>query len=207
MRRFAAVGLVALMGSCLTSAVFASPASPYDIPSGTGVRATSTVTGRQISPSAHPGPRASLSPPPGELNVIYGSGHGLSATTVPDQLWTQDSPDVEGTAEPGDRFGLAAAAGDFNADGLADLAIAAPGDSVGSVDSAGAVNVLYGSASGLSATAVLADQLWTQDSPGVNGIPEPFDAFGSALTTATGAPTSPSRHRSRRSARSSARAR
>ncbi|MGI0019789.1 MAG: hypothetical protein ACREAY_04910 [Nitrososphaera sp.] len=41
----------------------------------------------------------------GAVNGIYGSATGLSATTVPDQFWTQDTPSVEDSAELGDRFG------------------------------------------------------------------------------------------------------
>ena len=38
---------------------------------------------------------------------------------------------------------------DFNGDGFADLAVGAPGEAVGAVAGAGALNVLYGSANGL----------------------------------------------------------
>ena len=47
----------------------------------------------------------------GGVNVIYGSAGGLSATAIPDQLWGQDTPSVEGVAEAGDRFGYSLAAG------------------------------------------------------------------------------------------------
>jgi hypothetical protein len=40
------------------------------------------------------------------------------------------------------------------------------------------VNVLYGSASGLAGAG---NQLWTQDSPGVPGVPAAGDGFGGAL--------------------------
>jgi hypothetical protein len=40
-----------------------------------------------------------------EVNVIYGSAGGLSATATPDQFWNQDNPNVEGTAEPSEWFG------------------------------------------------------------------------------------------------------
>jgi NADPH:quinone reductase-like Zn-dependent oxidoreductase len=47
----------------------------------------------------------------GAVNVIYGSGNGLSATAArPDQLWTQDSANVNGTAEQDDQFGFSLAA-------------------------------------------------------------------------------------------------
>ena len=43
----------------------------------------------------------------GIVQVIYGSIDGLNATrALIDQLWWQDSPDVEEIAESNDAFGL-----------------------------------------------------------------------------------------------------
>jgi hypothetical protein len=121
----------------------------------------------------------------GAVNVIYGSLSGLSATTVPDQFWTQNSGNVADSSETGDNFGESLAAGDFNADGRDDLAIGVPNEDVGVagpiIDSAGAVNVIYGSASGLSATTV-PDQFWTQNTPNVADSSESLDFFGARLT-------------------------
>ncbi|MFF7795164.1 FG-GAP-like repeat-containing protein [Streptomyces sp. NPDC007991] len=71
-------------------------------------------------------------------------------------------------------------AGDFNGDGYRDVAAGAPCTTVGSASCAGAVVVLYGSASGVSATrkAVI-----TQNSTGVPGTAESGDLFGAALAT------------------------
>src|SRR6185503_18829712 len=52
---------------------------------------------------------------------------------------------------------------DFNGDGKDDVAIGLPNEDILSVEDAGAVQVLYGSSSGLSATSPIADQFWTQD--------------------------------------------
>src|SRR5690606_8314692 len=90
-----------------------------------------------------------------------------------DQLWSQDSPGIDGIAEPGDGFGRSLTTGDFDDDGYADLAIGVPSD-----NGEGAVNIIYGSADGLDAAG---DQRWTQDSAGVLGIAERFDSFGSSL--------------------------
>jgi FG-GAP repeat len=108
----------------------------------------------------------------GAVQVLYGSPTGLAATG--NQLWSQDSSGIVGVAEPGDRFGFALAAGDFNGDGAADLAIGAPGED----DLAGLVNVLYGSANRLAATG---NQFWTQNSPGIAGVAEFGDILGFAL--------------------------
>jgi FG-GAP repeat len=63
---------------------------------------------------------------------------------------------------------------DFNNDGADDLAVGVPLDSVGAMVGAGAVNVLYGSASGLTGTG---SQLFTQ----VGGAVEAGDGFGFAM--------------------------
>jgi hypothetical protein len=105
----------------------------------------------------------------GAVSVIRGSAGGLTATGG--QLFTQ----VAGRVEVGDQFGAQLATGDFNNNGFADLAAAAPDEAVGSAFAAGAVSVLPGSAGGLTATG---GQLFTQNSPGVPGLAEAFDQFG-----------------------------
>jgi hypothetical protein len=109
----------------------------------------------------------------GAANVLYGSAAGLTAAG--NQLWTQDSPDVEDLAEVGDHFARTAASGDINGDGFADLAVGVSEEDVGVIDSAGAVSILFGSAGGLVATD---DEFWTQDSPQVKDVAEEDDLFG-----------------------------
>ncbi|WP_254381609.1 FG-GAP-like repeat-containing protein [Streptomyces sp. TBY4] len=72
-------------------------------------------------------------------------------------------------------------ASDFNGDGYRDVAIPAPHAAVGNLSAAGAVVVLYGSASGVSASrrAVI-----TQNSPGVPGTAAAWDRFGSSVSAA-----------------------
>ncbi|MDQ4095619.1 MAG: integrin alpha [Actinomycetota bacterium] len=69
---------------------------------------------------------------------------------------------------------------DFNGDGYSDLAVGTLNDDGGTVDDAGSVNVLYGSASGLSAAN---DQQWHQDSLNVSDQAEAGDAFGASLAS------------------------
>ncbi len=122
----------------------------------------------------------------GTVNVIYGSANGLTATDS--EFWTQNSAGLDAGfgAEAGDNFGKAMTAGDFNGDGYVDLAIGAPGEDVFDIANAGAVNVLYGSASGLTAVG---DQMWHQNSgqaqasPVLSSVAEAGDSFGASLTS------------------------
>jgi hypothetical protein len=112
----------------------------------------------------------------GAVNAIYGSAGGLSDTG--NQVWTQNSAGVLDSAEAGDSFGAALAAGDVDRDGHSDLAIGVPDESVGTAAGAGALNMLYGSGGGLTSTA---NQLWSQDTSGILDQAEADDAFGAAL--------------------------
>jgi FG-GAP repeat len=112
----------------------------------------------------------------GAVNVLYGTAAGLTGSGS--QLFTQNSPGVGSAAEAFDLFGDALAAGDFDNDGFADLAIGVPGESVGSIVDAGAVNVLYGTAAGLTGSG---SQTFTQNSPGVGSAAEEDDFFGDPL--------------------------
>ncbi|MET9381127.1 VCBS repeat-containing protein [Streptomyces sp. NPDC002928] len=71
--------------------------------------------------------------------------------------------------------------GDFNGDGYRDAVLPAPGATVAGKRAAGAVVVLYGSKSGLSATR---RKTITQNTAGVPSSAEPYDRFGEATATA-----------------------
>ncbi|MGH2538525.1 MAG: FG-GAP repeat protein [Candidatus Promineifilaceae bacterium] len=112
----------------------------------------------------------------GSFHVLYGSAAGLSANG--NQLWTQDSDGVQDAAEFNDAFGAVLAAGDFNADGYADLAVGVVGENWEEVADAGVVSVFYGSAVGLTAAG---NQLWGQANLLVEDEAEASDHFGAAL--------------------------
>lgn len=108
----------------------------------------------------------------GTVTVRHG-GEGKFAAPV---VYDQDSPQVPGGDETGDRFGAALAVGDITGDGKDDLAVGAPGEDVRGVPGTGGVVVLPGTASGLGA-----GRSWHQGTAGVPGAAEPDDRFGSSL--------------------------
>jgi hypothetical protein len=115
-------------------------------------------------------------PDTGAINVLYGGPDGLSS--IGNQLWHQGTAGVLGDGAGGEQFGRSLATGDFNGDGHADLAVGVPFDDVAGVFHAGAVNVLYGSPGGLTATG---NQRWHQESTGVLDAAEANDNFGWSL--------------------------
>jgi FG-GAP repeat protein len=108
----------------------------------------------------------------GELDVFLGSAAGVSGS--PNQAWTEDSTCGDG-AEQGDHFSRTSGAADFDGDGFVDLAIGISEEDVGSIVDAGATNVIFGSAAGLTAVGC---ENWTQDSPSVKDQAETGDESG-----------------------------
>jgi hypothetical protein len=104
----------------------------------------------------------------GAINVLYGSGGGLSGSGS--QLFHQDVAGVVSTAEELDRFGWSLGSGDFDESGADDLAIGVPGESVGTIPEAGAINVTFGGNGGLTGGQVL-----HQDVAGIGSTAEDFD--------------------------------
>lgn len=125
-----------------------------------------------------PGETVSTFASAGVVNVVYGTASGLSSAG--NKLFHQNTPDLEGDLEADDLFGYSLAAGDFNGDGKDDLAVGAPREDVGSIANAGAAHVIYGSASGLSVTAI-PDLILYQDVTNVEEVSEANDFFGIAL--------------------------
>ncbi|MFI6338393.1 hypothetical protein [Streptomyces sp. NPDC050535] len=91
------------------------------------------------------------------------------------------APTSSAAAAPYRGANTAAVQDDFNGDGYRDLAVGAPGAAHGTVQEAGAVVVLYGSASSVSTTR---RTVITQASSGIPGTPEEWDGFGGAVASA-----------------------
>jgi hypothetical protein len=113
--------------------------------------------------------------------VVVLPSNGSMLTSVNSKGWTQDTSGVPGSAESFDLFGFALATGDVNGDKRAELMIGAPGEAIGDRAFAGAVTMLRGSSSGLTANGA---KSFHQDTSGVPGTAEEGDGFGLSVTMA-----------------------
>lgn len=102
---------------------------------------------------------------------------GAQLTDLGNQL-LDECDNVPESCETDDQLGSSVAAGDFNGDGFADLAVGVPGETVSGFASAGAIHVFYGSPAGLLLTG---DQVFTQNSAGIVDSAEAGDRFGDTL--------------------------
>jgi len=114
---------------------------------------------------------------PTVCGVNIGQREGLSTGDIAgiEALYT----DVEGVVQSGEAFGHASASGDFDGDGIDDLAVGVPGDAM-SGGRKGAVNVLYGG--GKAAGLAHQDNL-VLDLASAGGVPAVDDEFGASLTS------------------------
>jgi FG-GAP repeat len=119
-----------------------------------------------------PGPRGCA----GQVTVIYGSSGGLTSNGA--KAINQNSSGVPDTAEAGDEFGVVVAAGNYGKSALADVVVGVPFEDIGAINSAGAIDALFGSTTGLPGTGA---QFFSQDTPGVEDIAEAGDVFGLSL--------------------------
>lgn len=113
----------------------------------------------------------------GSWNGLNGSGGGTWAPTS-SPLLGQFTTGIPGSGENDDRFGAALAAADFNQDGFADLAVAAPHEDIGDKTDAGWVGILYGYWTGLVTTGATE---WHQDIDGIKSVAYDYEEFGAAL--------------------------
>lgn len=127
----------------------------------------------------------------GAINILYGTDHGLDSRFVgwaQDDFLTQDTVAFFATADPNDRFGHTLATGDFNDDGIDDLAVGVPYEDNGpGFAEAGAVQIFFGSAaSGIvdPSDDALYPQHITANTSGVDNAMEASELFGYTLAAA-----------------------
>ena len=107
----------------------------------------------------------------GVVNVLHGGPGGLVPYSGYDIY--QGHLGIPDTGEPGDEFGAALTTGDWNGDGMDDLAIGVPGE-----DDVGAVLVLFGSQFGL----IFNNHVWWGQGD-TGGVGESGDRFAQALAS------------------------
>lgn len=118
---------------------------------------------------------------PGGGGTVYIYRRSAADNWTAQAIIRQGLSGYNGVDESGDKFGFALASGDFDDDGFDDLAIGIPGkNQAGSpiVSSAGAVQVVYGSATGLSGAR---DRVFTSTNDGLDISPDDSDQYGYAL--------------------------
>ncbi|MEU8789279.1 hypothetical protein [Streptomyces sp. NPDC048643] len=112
----------------------------------------------------------------GEIQVLYGSAHGISPDQKP-QIVHQDTGGVPGSGENGDQFGWSLSIGDTNGDKYADVLVGAPWEALGSSTGAGQATLLRGSAAGLTTAG---SRAYSQTTGGIAGTAEAGDRFGAS---------------------------
>jgi FG-GAP repeat/FG-GAP-like repeat len=112
----------------------------------------------------------------GAVLVLSGSLNGI--TTSGSQEITQATPGIGGTPNDDDEFGLTLTTVIISAFPEQNLVVGSPGETDGSIDSAGMISLISGSATGLTGTG---SQTWREGTSGVKGAECDGCAFGSGL--------------------------
>jgi FG-GAP repeat len=112
----------------------------------------------------------------GTVKVIAGSANGLTAAGS--STWNQDTAGVPGVAEFADSLGWSITALRVTSVSHDDLLVGVPSEGVSGLKFAGAVELIPGSSSGLTATGA---QLWSADSNGIKGTSCASCGFGAAV--------------------------
>jgi hypothetical protein len=119
----------------------------------------------------------------GFVDIVYGSSNGLN--TGKHQVFSQASAGIAGSPETSDHFGNSLTSADFDHDGFADLAVGVPDEDTADGANAGYLQILWGSAAGLSGTDSSATVEPTLTDPTTGEVivgPGPSHRFGETLS-------------------------
>jgi hypothetical protein len=108
-----------------------------------------------------------------KVRVAYGSASGPSEEST--VTFDQDLPGFPGVQEEGDLVGSAVSVADMTGDGYADIALGIAYEDVGTVENAGSVALVPGSAAGVTGAGT---KVVHQDTAGIPGVAEKDDKFG-----------------------------
>jgi FG-GAP repeat len=177
-RRVAAVGIGAALALALALVRSGPDAIAVSGLRSAGARTAADFNGDGAADLAMGVPRETVrgNDDEGVVQVLYGSSSGL--TSAGNQILRQGASGMPGVGEASDLFGFSLAVGDFDGDGLADLAIGAPFDDAGAHVNSGSVTVVFGSKAGLSPDR---SQLVDAATRGVPGRVDPGDLLGFSL--------------------------
>lgn len=109
----------------------------------------------------------------GNVIVIRGGDFGLRLRTA--SMYTEGTPGIPGRAQSRARFGSSIRALGLDGDAFDEVIVGIPGQKVGTARLAGAVDILFGQASGQLTNRV---RRLTENSPGMRGTADPLDEFG-----------------------------
>lgn len=114
----------------------------------------------------------------GAITVLFGSAAGI---TTEGSMWIhQNTPGIPGIGEAGDFWGRSIIVADLNGDAYGDIVVGADGEDIGTqFVNAGAITVIYGSASGPDTGNT---KLFFQGFNGTPGALEAQDGFGLYLS-------------------------
>jgi glucose/arabinose dehydrogenase len=122
-----------------------------------------------------PGKRIGAREDAGAVTIVPGSAAGVDPGAS--VRLHQDRNNVRNAAESGDRFGVALATGDFDRNGVPDLAVGVPGERIGGIET-GLVHVFMGGGTLLPRKA---NHVFVQGRNGLPGVRQTGDGFGTAL--------------------------
>ena len=178
------VGSNGVPGAPHEDAGFGSSVSVFNAPGDGGYR-------RHIVAVGAPGESVGTARAAGVL-VQFTLEHGTLDPVDP-VIFNQDSASMPGGAESGDRFGQTLSLtpciveGDYYSDGYLHYIVGAPGEAIGSLPGAGAVNsfaaayLFEGGPEGSNNGRVYLGSMWSQNSSGMAGSAEANDHFGAAV--------------------------